>query len=405
MLFTARSPRPPTEATHLSYLVTVRIERVAIVTESFLPTVNGVTTSVCRVLDHLVDTGREAIVITPRCGAPVHYRGVPVHEVPSFAYRQFPVGLPSPQVAALLARFQPDVLHAASPFMLGGQAIAEAARIGLPSVAIYQTDVAGFARRNRLGAGAAFAWQVIRLIHNGADRTLAPSSAAMADLDEAGVKRVHQWVRGVDLDGFHPDNRQGHAAASLRRRIAPGGETIVGYVGRVAPEKGLDRLRALEGVPGIRVVIVGDGPGMADTRRQLAHLKPVFLGQLHGASLRAAYAAMDVFVHTGAEETFGQTLQEAAASGLPVVAPRAGGPIDLVDHGTTGFLFEPDDASELRQALALLAADGAVRARMGEAGRRRVLGRSWGSVCDQLLDHYETAARRALRGVDGLVGA
>ncbi|MGY3126936.1 phosphatidylinositol alpha 1,6-mannosyltransferase [Agrococcus sp. UYP33] len=383
----------------------MRIERVAIVTESFLPTVNGVTTSVCRVLDRLVETGREAIVITPRCGAPVHYRGVPVHEVPSFAYRRFPVGLPSPQVAALLARFQPDVLHAASPFMLGGQAIAEAARIGLPSVAIYQTDVAGFARRNRLAAGSPFAWQIIRLIHNAADRTLAPSTSAIADLEDAGVKRVHRWVRGVDLEGFHPDNRQGPAAANLRRRLAPGGEVVVGYVGRVAPEKGLDRLRALAGVPGIRVVIVGDGPAMDETRRQLADVGPVFLGQLHGAALRAAYAAMDVFVHTGTEETFGQTLQEAAASGLPVVAPRAGGPIDLVDDGTTGFLFDPDDASDLRAAVARLAADASMRARMGEAGRRRVLPRSWSAVVDQLLAHYERASHRALRGIDGLVGA
>lgn len=383
----------------------MRIERVAIVTESFLPTVNGVTTSVCRVLDRLVETGREAIVITPRCGAPVHYRGVPVHEVPSFAYRRFPVGLPSPQVAALLARFQPDVLHAASPFMLGGQAIAEAARIGLPSVAIYQTDVAGFARRNRLAAGSPFAWQIIRLIHNAADRTLAPSTSAIADLEDAGVKRVHRWVRGVDLEGFHPDNRQGPAAANLRRRLAPGGEVVVGYVGRVALEKGLDRLRALAGVPGIRVVIVGDGPAMDETRRQLADVGPAFLGQLHGAALRAAYAAMDVFVHTGTEETFGQTLQEAAASGLPVVAPRAGGPIDLVDDGTTGFLFDPDDASDLRAAVARLAADASMRARMGEAGRRRVLPRSWSAVVDQLLAHYERASHRALRGIDGLVGA
>lgn len=383
----------------------MRIERVAIVTESFLPTVNGVTTSVCRVLDRLVETGREAIVITPRCGAPVHYRGVPVHEVPSFAYRRFPVGLPSPQVAALLARFQPDVLHAASPFMLGGQAIAEAARIGLPSVAIYQTDVAGFARRNRLAAGSPFAWQIIRLIHNAADRTLAPSTSAIADLEDAGVKRVHRWVRGVDLEGFHPDNRQGPAAANLRRRLAPGGEVVVGYVGRVALEKGLDRLRALAGVPGIRVVIVGDGPAMDETRRQLADVGPAFLGQLHGAALRAAYAAMDVFVHTGTEETFGQTLQEAAASGLPVVAPRAGGPIDLVDDGTTGFLFDPDDAADLRAAVARLAADASMRARMGEAGRRRVLPRSWSAVVDQLLAHYERASHRALRGIDGLVGA
>ncbi|MGO1405041.1 glycosyltransferase family 4 protein [Agrococcus casei] len=378
----------------------MKIERVAIVTESFLPTINGVTTSVCRVLDHLQETGREAIVITPRCGAPTQYRGTPVFEVPSLAYRQFPVGLPSPQVAALLQRFQPDVLHAASPFMLGGQAIGEAQRVGLPSVAIYQTDVAGYAKRNRLGAGASIAWKVIKQIHNGADRTLAPSSAAIADLKNAGVKRVKKWVRGVDLEGFHPDNRRGAASAALRERIAPGGETIAGYVGRVAPEKGLHRLEALEGIPNIRVAIVGDGPAMPEVRSRLAKLDPVYLGALSGNALSAAYGSFDMFCHTGAEETFGQTLQEAAAAGLPVIAPRAGGPIDLVDEGETGHLFEPDSRTELHQAVARLASSSSERGRMGEAGRRRVLTRSWPSVCDDLIKHYEKATARALRGVE-----
>lgn len=378
----------------------MNIERVAIVTESFLPTINGVTTSVCRVLDHLHDTGREAIVITPRCGAPTQYRGAPVFEVPSVAYRQFPVGLPSPQVAALLERFAPDVLHAASPFMLGGQAIGEANRMGIPAVAIYQTDVAGYAKRNRLGAGAKLAWRVIRQIHNGADRTLAPSTSAIADLHAAGVKRVKRWGRGVDLDGFHPDSRNSEATRALRRRLAPNGEIVVGYVGRIAPEKGLHRLAALRGIEGIRVVLVGDGPGMPEVRQQLRHLNPIFLGAQSGSALSAAYGALDLFCHTGAEETFGQTLQEAAASGLPVIAPRAGGPIDLVAEGETGILFETDSADELHAAVRTLVGDAGLRARMGEAGRRRVLDRSWPSVCDQLMEHYEKAEARMLRRHD-----
>ncbi|GAA2171588.1 glycosyltransferase family 1 protein [Agrococcus versicolor] len=376
----------------------VRIERVAIVTESFLPTVNGVTSSVIRVLEHLQSTGRQAMVVAPRCGAPTQLHGAPVFEVPSFAYREFPVGMPSPQLHGLLQRFRPDVVHAASPFLLGGQAIAEARRIGVPSVAIYQTDIAGFARRNRLGAGAPMAWKVLRRIHNQADRTLAPSSSSIADLAAAGVERVEHWARGVDLDAFHPDHRAGPAALALRARLAPRGETIVGYVGRVAPEKGLERLRALQGMRGIQVVVVGDGPGMAAARRALAPLGATFLGQLTGAPLAAAYAALDVFVHTGAEETFGQTLQEAAAAGLPVVAPRSGGPIDLVDHGVTGFLYEPDSARALRDAVRTLVDASTMRARMGEAGRRRVLQRTWPRVCDELLAHYEGAQRHALRG-------
>lgn len=378
----------------------MQIERVAIVTESFLPTINGVTTSVLRVLDYLEDTGREAIVITPRAGAPTQYGNAPVFEVPSFAFREFPVGLPSPQVSALLERFHPDVLHAASPVMLGGQAIAEAKRIGLASVAIFQTDISGYAKRNHLSAGAPLAWRILRQIHNSADRTLAPSSETIKDLRAAGIKRVRHWGRGVDLEGFHPDNRESAATRALRERIAPNGEVIVGYVGRVAPEKGLHRFKALEGVPGIRLVIVGDGPAMPEVRQQLAPLDPVYLGALSGPSLFSAYAAFDLFCHTGTEETFGQTLQEAAATGLPVVAPRAGGPIDLVQHGVTGYLYDPDDPSDLRACVERIAEDAELRAAMGAAGREAVLERSWPAVCEQLIGHYEKAVQRALRGVE-----
>jgi phosphatidylinositol alpha 1,6-mannosyltransferase len=114
-----------------------------------------------------------------------------------------------------------------------------------------------------------------------------------------------------------------------------------------------------------------------------------WLGRLDGPDLARAYASFDLFLHAGTEETFGQTLQEAHAAGLPVVAPRAGGPIDLVRHGENGLLFTPDDEADLRRSVAMLVADAGLRRRMGEAGRRSVLGRSWENVCGTLLDHYE----------------
>ena len=121
-----------------------------------------------------------------------------------------------------------------------------------------------------------------------------------------------------------------------------------------------------------------------------------YLGELRGEELSAAYASFDVFVHTGTEETFGQTLQEAHASGLAVVAPRAGGPIDLIDDGTDGLLYDPAVDGALAAAVQPLVADGALRARMGEAGRRKVIGRTWHRVCDELLGRYDEviAARR-----------
>jgi phosphatidylinositol alpha 1,6-mannosyltransferase len=371
--------------------------RVAVVSESFLPTVNGVTTSVVRVLEHLAANGHEATVIVPAAGSPREYAGFPVNQVPALAYRQFPVGLPNAQVSGLIAAFRPDVLHVASPFLLGAQAIAAANRLGVPSVAIYQTDVSGYARRNRLGAASAFAWRLVRWIHEGADLTLAPSTTALTDLRAAGVARLERWGRGVDLERYHPARRMTAGAAELRARLAATGETVVGYVGRVAPEKSLERLAELRGIAGMRLVIVGDGPAGRELRRALEGMPVTYLGALGGEDLANAYAALDVFVHTGTEETFGQTIQEAHASGLPVVAPRAGGPIDLVDHTVDGLLYDPGSDSELRSAVVGLVAAPELRARMGEAGRRRVLGRSWNAICDDLLEFYgRVVTERAL---------
>lgn len=365
--------------------------RVAVVSESFLPTVNGVTTSVRKVLEHLRLRGHEAIVIVPSAGAPSSYAGFAVFGVPAIAYRQFPVGLPSPQVQRLIAGFAPDVIHAASPFLLGAQAIAAGGRLGIPSVAIFQTDVAGYARRNHLRAATGFAWRVVRRIHDGADITLVPSSASMDDLRAAGVDRLSRWGRGVDLRAYHPRSRSSAAATKLRARIAPGGEPVVGYVGRIAPEKQVERMAALRGLDGVRFVIVGDGPSVPLVSKRLAGMPVSWLGKLTGADLAAAYGSIDVFVHTGTEETFGQTIQEAHASGIPVVAPRAGGPIDLVEHGGNGYLYAPGSDSHLRECVRALASDHALRSRMGEAGRRAVLTRDWSSVCDELLAHYARA--------------
>uniref|UniRef100_A0A942T8S0 Glycosyltransferase n=1 Tax=Neobacillus citreus TaxID=2833578 RepID=A0A942T8S0_9BACI len=373
---------------------------VAVVTESFLPTLNGVTTSVLAVLDHLRLRGHRAVVIAPytpgiaglrsRSGMERHH-GYDVHRVPAVAYRQFPVALPHPVLDTILAASGADVLHAASPFLLGGRAITAAGRLGIPSVAVFQTDVAGFARRNGLTAAAPLVRRILARIHANASLTLAPSNATAAMLAEDGVPRVARWGRGVDTTLFHPDRRSSGHVRALRRRLAPRGETIIGYVGRLAPEKEVERLAELGGVPGLRVVVAGGGPSRALLERRLRHLDVTFTGPLRGDALADAYAALDVFVHTGPAETFGQTLQEAHASGLPVVAPASGGPLDLVAPGLDGELYDPDAPQALRHAVLGLHRDRDLAARMGSAGRLRVEGTTWEAVGDELLAHHETA--------------
>ncbi len=241
-----------------------------------------------------------------------------------------------------------------------------------------------------MGAGEAAAWRRIRSVHSAADRTLAPSSPALNDLETHGVPRVRLWPRGVDTVRFRPDHRD----EALRRELAPNGELIVGYVGRLAPEKHIELLAGVCGLDGVRVVVVGDGPSHAHLTEALPGA--VFLGRRTGDELARIFASLDVFAHTGPFETFCQTVQEAMASGIPVVAPAAGGPLDLVDHGRTGLLVPPHDAHAVREAVHTLAADAGLRTLYGATARATVEGRTWAAVGDQLIAHYEDvlAARR-----------
>jgi phosphatidylinositol alpha 1,6-mannosyltransferase len=303
--------------------------------------------------------------------------------VPLPFYRSFVVGLPTRQVTATLRDFRPDVVHLASPLMLGASGIAAARRLDVPAVAVFQTDLAGFARRYGLRGADALVWAWLRHIHERTDRTLVPSRPTLDELRRRGFTRLALWVRGVDDQRFHPR----HRSAELRARLAPGGEVLVGYVGRLAPEKRPWMLSHLAGLPGVRLVVVGDGPA----RRRLERLLPdaVFTGFRTGHELSELVASLDVFVHTGADETFGQAVQEGLSAGLPVVAPASGGPLDLVRPGHNGLLYPPDDPDAMRAAVATLAADAALRTTMGGHARLSVHGRDWPGICDELIGHYQ----------------
>lgn len=360
--------------------------RVAIVTESFLPSLNGVTTSVLRVLDHLRACGHRAVVVCPG-RAPSQYAGFPVVSVPAVPYRGFNIGVPGAALTRAIRDFQPDVIHAASPFALGAQALVVAQRENIASVAVFQTDVAGFARQHGFGLASAPVWAWLRAVHEKADLTLAPTTVVQTDLQTRGFNRVRRWGRGVDTEGFHPRYRLDPQTQALRQRLLGDAEILVGYVGRLAPEKQVERLAALTQLPGVRLVLVGDGPSRASVKRALGR-RATLLGRRSGEDLSRAYASMDLFVHTGTDETFGQTLQEAMACAVPVVAPASGGPIDVVDHGVTGMLFSPHDDAAMTAAVTLLAENPGTRLRMGQAGRRTALNRTWDAVCEDLLRHY-----------------
>lgn len=371
------------------------IVRVAIVTESFLPHMNGVTGSVLQILRHLERSSHDAHVIAPAArGMPAQVGSARIESMPSLplpGYRNVRVGASTTaRMTASLARFRPDVVHLASPFALGWRGVVAANRLRVPTVAAYQTDVAAYTQRYGVAATTGLAERHIARLHLRSTLTLAPSGDSADQLKRLGIDRVRRWGRGVDIERFHPRHR------SRQTRMQWNAEVIIGYVGRLAPEKQMEDLAVLQDIPGARIVIVGDGP----SRGKLEALMPraLFLGHLEGHALAEVLASFDIFVHPGESETFGQTLQEAHASGVPVVATGRGGPRDLVRMGIDGWLYRPGDLDDLRMRVADLAGDTRKRRALGQAGFTAVQSRSWGSICDQLLGHYEQA--RHLNAID-----
>lgn len=371
--------------------------RVAIVTESFRPSLNGVARSVANIAAELTVAGHEVLVIAPSTSltatkrrspsttpAPDHpaHDNLSVVRIPSVPLPRtggLPLGLPVPRIGRLLDSFEPDVVHVASPFAAGAHAITLAARRGIPAVAIYQTDVPGFLAHHGLSVADLALWRWLRRVHRRATRTLAPSRATVAALRSRGVDDVALWPRGVDPVEFSPGHRQ-------RPITSPGSVVHVGYVGRLAAEKQVHLLAWLADLEGIEILVVGDGPERHRLQKLLPHA--TFTGALTGRALSQAYADLDIFVHTGVHETFCQAAQEALASGVPVVAPAAGGPLDFVQHGRNGLLWDPNDPSSLRTAVNRLVHQPQLRLRQAAAARADVLDRTWRRLTQQLVDHY-----------------
>lgn len=365
----------------------MRVMRIAIVTEAFLPQVNGVTNSVLRLLEFSKSAGHEVLIIAPESeGAPTHYLGYKIKHVPSIAMKKLiPVGVPTKMLEPLLEGFAPDVIHLASPIFLGHYVTKIAKRMGIPTVSVYQTDIAGFARHYGLTIAHSSLWRWISRIHQNSDMTLAPSMWSCRELEANGVGNVRLWKRGVNLENFQPMRRD----ESLRSELSENGrKTIVGYVGRLANEKRIDDLAILDSQPDIQIVIVGIGPAEAKLKRALPNA--LFVGYQSGVDLARYVASFDLFVHTGKHETFCQSIQEALASGVPVIGPNSGGPVDLIDHGKTGLLIDTAQPLELLAAVNVLRSSSKYQ-EMRVAARKAVMHRTWNYINSQLMKHYQDA--------------
>jgi phosphatidylinositol alpha 1,6-mannosyltransferase len=359
--------------------------RIAVVAESFLPQINGVTNSVLRILDFFQKNGHDAIVIAPESnGGPSEYAGFEIIRVPAINVKGLiPIALPQQNAKASLVNFNPDIIHLASPALLGNYVARFARKLEIPTLSVYQTDLAGFANHYGFQLANATLNKFVGRVHSNSDRTLAPSSSACTYLNELGVPGVELWRRGVDSERFSPENRDEVLRKSLLGDRPD--RTLIGYIGRLAHEKRLEDLISLDEQDDVQLVIVGDGPIRERLERKLPNA--IFTGFKNGQDLARMYASLDIFIHTGQHETFCQSIQEALASGVPVIAPNSGGPIDLVEDGKTGYLINTGNPKEIKRVVKLIQESDTTEIR--KVTRESVVNRTWQSINQELINHYQ----------------
>jgi glycosyltransferase involved in cell wall biosynthesis len=373
--------------------------RIAIVTEVWGSTVNGVVTRLSATVNELLAQGHELLVVCPANSEPIRcprpfgrlvVRTVPAIGVP-FIYGGQRWGLPTPRVRRYLADFGPELVHVVNPVSLGMAGIRAAQRLRIPLVCSYHTDIVAYAGHYHLGWLRPIIRAHLRRLHGRATLNLVTSAAAAHQLRELGVVArpdgrgaVMKWQRGVALDQFRPPAAAFHPSAG--RRTGPHRAL---YVGRLADEKHVGDLAALAADPNFELTVVGDGPA----RRTLADRLPettVFTGTLRGAELAAAYRAADLFVFPSVTDTLGLVLLEALASGLPVLAADSPASRELLGSTPAARLWT-DGQTDVLPQLALELLGSACRSQLAGWARAEVDGRTWSAATAQLLGYYRHA--------------
>jgi glycosyltransferase involved in cell wall biosynthesis len=296
----------------------------------------------------------------------------------------------NPRVGQALKKFEPDLIHAVNPFVLGSGAPFYSQRLGLPLVASYHTNVTTYARFYGLGIGERAGRWWTRTLHNRAHVNLCTSETTRKYLGENGVERLYVWPQGVDTVRFHPKKR----SDEWRFKLSSGRpeSPVLLYVGRLGREKNIGSLKAvLHAMPDVRLALVGDGPARGELEEEFAGMPAVFSGTRRGAELTAAYASADVLVFPSTTETLGLAMLEALSSGLPVVAARAGAAHEVVEEGVNGLLYEPEDRDSLVETVRRVLEDGELRARLGEGARATAETRDWEAATRALRRYYEMA--------------
>jgi glycosyltransferase involved in cell wall biosynthesis len=363
--------------------------RVAIYTETFLPKIDGIVRVSMLTLEALNRYGIDTLIVAPDQGIR-EYAGSRVVGVPCVRNPIYPegrIGIPNPLTYKRVRAFRPDLMHVFHPANIGLMGVVVGRQMGVPVLSSFHLDVAHIATFYGMHLVGWFLEKTVTQGFKWSDYTLAPSRLIQDKMRAQGIPRVGLWRRGVDADLFHPSLRDEATRAELS-----GGhpdDTILLYVGRLAPEKQIEQVReVLRRVPGTRLALVGGGPHRPVLEEYFAGLPVTFAGYRTGESLARAYASADVFVFPSAFESFGLVLLEAMGAGIPVVSSRVGGAIDIVEEGVSGYTFDVDDVEGLVRGVAACVREPGHLHAMKTAARKRAEYYSWTTIMDELVACY-----------------
>ncbi|MFB5191545.1 glycosyltransferase family 4 protein [Alicyclobacillus fastidiosus] len=369
--------------------------RIAMFTETFLPSTDGIVTRLRATLNYLEQEGHEVLLFAPS-GAPSHYASATIVGIPAMPFILYPekrYALPLPRIGRAIKRFQPDLIHAVNPAFLGLGGIYYAWRHHLPLIASYHTNVPAYARHYKLNFLEPALWWYFRTLHNRADMNLATSRATMNELEKQGFLNLGLWERGVDVEMF----QQAKRSSEMRQRLAPNAgpsDPVLLYVGRLASEKNIERIRpCLDEFPNLHLAIVGDGPYRRDLEQIFAGTNAHFTGYMHGAELAEAYASADAFLFPSTTETLGLVLFEAMATGLPVLAADSPPTREVLENGRAGFIFDSSSDASMIELVRQLVTDSERRNQIRERGLQIAKTLDWAGPSQQLLQHYETVCK------------
>ena len=383
--------------------------RVAIVTETYPPEVNGVSMTLARLVEGLRLRQHDVQLVRPRqTGADAGQQGERFHEVlmrglPIPRYGHLRMGVPSKRaLVRLWALRRPDVVHIATEGPLGWSALQACRHLQLPVTSDFRTNFHAYSQHYGVGWLRKPIMAYLRKFHNATLRTMVPTEALRRDLAACGFRGLRVVARGVDTEHFHPLRRDRALRASWG---ADDASLVAVCVGRLAPEKNLDLVvRAFEAVaraePASRLVLVGDGPMREALRARCP--QAVLAGQRSGTDLAAHYASADLFVFASMTETFGNVVTEAMASGLPVLAFEHAAAAQLIRHGHDGLLVGLGDEAGFIEAAFRAAGDRSALSRIGAAARDSASALDWSGVVERFEDELRSVVSPVSPGVSAL---